>query len=55
MQVRNKKSGEIEAMRHGPATAAVNAGTHEFVSMGADGKPKTEKAKASKAKTDDKK
>jgi len=55
MQVRNKKSGEIETMRHGPATAAVEAGTHEFVNLDADGKPKADKAKAAKAKADDKK
>lgn len=52
MQVRNKKSGEIETMRHGPATDAVNAGTHEFVSVDDDGKPKTDKAKAKSGKSD---
>lgn len=46
MQVRNKKSGEIEALRHGPATDAVNAGTHEFVSVTDNGEPKPDKAKA---------
>lgn len=36
MQLRNKSTGEIEAMRHGPAVAAVSAGTHEHVNL-ADG------------------
>jgi len=33
MLVKNKKSGEVEAMRHGPAVDAVTAGTHEFVNL----------------------
>lgn len=31
MQVKNKQTGAVEFMRHGPATDAVTAGTHEFV------------------------
>lgn len=31
MKVRNIETGEVETLRHGPATEAVNAGTHEFV------------------------
>lgn len=46
MLVKNKKSGEVENMRHGPATDAVSAGTHEFVNLGDDGEPVDEKAKA---------
>jgi hypothetical protein len=33
MLVKNKKSGEVEAMRHGPATDAVTAGTHTFANV----------------------
>lgn len=49
MLVKNKKSGETETMRHGPAMDAVEAGTHEFVNVEADGKG-GEKVKAEKAK-----
>ena len=31
MKLRNKETGGIEYLRHGPATDAVTAGTHEFV------------------------
>lgn len=54
MQVRNKKSGEIETMRYGPAMATVEAGTHELVNVDEKGEPKAEKAKAAK-RSDDKK
>lgn len=36
MQVRNKETGEVETLRHGPATDAVTAGTHEFVNVAVD-------------------
>lgn len=50
MQVRNIKTGELENMRHGPATDAVNAGTHEFVNIDDDGNVKEdEKKKPSKS------
>lgn len=52
MQVRNKETGEIETMRHGPATDAVTAGTHVFVNVDEEGKPKAEKVKG-KSKADD--
>lgn len=55
MQVRNKSTGDIETLRYGPAMAAVEAGTHEFVNVDDKGKPKSEKVKAGKAKADDKK
>lgn len=45
MQVKNKSTGEIEFLRHGPATDAVTAGTHAFVNVDEDDKPKPEKAK----------
>jgi hypothetical protein len=48
MFVKNKKSGGIETMRHGPATDAVEAGTHEFVNLGEDGKPVSEAGKSAK-------
>lgn len=49
MQVRNKTTGEVETLRHGPATDAVTAGTHEFVNIDVDGdEPKTDKATRSK-------
>lgn len=58
MQVRNKKTGEIETLRHGPATDAVTAGTHEFVNMEDDGKgglkPKAEAGKAKSKPAGDK-
>lgn len=37
MQVKNRETGEIEFMRHGPATDAVTAGTHEFVNDDPEG------------------
>ncbi len=40
MQVRNKETGEIETLRHGPATDAVTAGTHDFVNLDGGGDPK---------------
>lgn len=49
MLVKNMKSGEIETMRHGPATAAVSAGTHQFVNLDDKGEPVEEKAKSSKS------
>ncbi|HEV7293093.1 MAG TPA: hypothetical protein VGN79_12310 [Devosia sp.] len=49
MLLKNKKSGEVETMRHGPATDAVGAGTHEFVNVDGDGKVKAEKSKPAKA------
>lgn len=59
MKVKNKKTGEIEFLRHGPATDAVTAGTHEFVSDEAevDGQDdaKAEKAKPAKAEQEAKK
>lgn len=49
MQVRNKTTGAVETLRHGPATDAVTAGTHEFVNIDADGdERKTDKATLSK-------
>ncbi|CAD7036436.1 hypothetical protein RHAB21_02524 [Pseudorhizobium halotolerans] len=51
MHVRNKKTGEVEAMRHGPATQAVDAGTHEFVNPNEKDEPVEEKAKAAKKET----
>lgn len=30
MRLKNKATGEIEFLRHGPAVDAVTAGTHEF-------------------------
>ena len=51
MHVRNKKTGEVEAMRHGPATQAVDAGTHEFVNLNEKGEPMEEKAKTTKKET----
>lgn len=33
MQVRNISTGAIETLRHGPAVAAVSAGTHEHVNL----------------------
>ncbi|NDV88797.1 hypothetical protein GTW51_19050 [Aurantimonas aggregata] len=36
MQVKNKKSGEVETMRYGAAAAAVSAGTHKHVNVDAD-------------------
>lgn len=33
MLVRNKETGEVETLRHGPATDAVTAGTHAFVNL----------------------
>ncbi|MBX5015947.1 hypothetical protein [Rhizobium lentis] len=50
MQVRNLETGEVESMRHGPATDAVNAGTHEFVSLDEKGEVK-EGAKKKTAKS----
>lgn len=49
MKVRNKETGEIEFLRHGPATDAVTAGTHAFVSDDEQGKEKPEKAKPAKS------
>lgn len=46
MQVKNKLTGEIDFLRHGPATDAVTAGTHVFVNVDENDKPKPEKAKA---------
>lgn len=43
MLVKNKKSGDIETMRHGPATDAVAAGTHEFVNLDEKGEVVEEK------------
>ena len=40
MQVKNQATGEVEFMRHGPATDAVTAGTHEFVNVEDDGSDK---------------
>lgn len=40
MQVKNKATGETEYLRHGPATDAVTAGTHEFVNVEDDGSDK---------------
>jgi hypothetical protein len=48
MLVKNKKSGDIETLRHGPATDAVSAGTHEFVNVDEKGDVIEEKAKSSK-------
>lgn len=48
MHVRNKKTGEVETMRHGPATQAVDAGTHEFVNLDEKGEPVEEKTKGPK-------
>ena len=52
MQVKNKETGEIEFMRHGPATDAVTAGTHEFVNVqeGDAGVPGKRKPKANSEK-----
>ncbi|WEJ33869.1 hypothetical protein [Devosia sp. SD17-2] len=33
MLVRNKETGAVETLRHGPATDAVAAGTHAFVNL----------------------
>ncbi len=44
MLVKNLKTGNVETMRHGPATSAVEAGTHEFVNLDEDGKPIEERA-----------
>ena len=49
MLVKSKATGEVESMRHGPATDAVTAGTHSFVNVDEKGKPKAEKAKAEPA------
>ncbi len=49
MQVRNKETGGIEHLRHGPATDAVSAGTHEFVNEDVSGDAEAEKS--AKAKT----
>lgn len=51
MHVRNKKTGDVETMRHGPATQAVAAGTHEFVNLDENGKPLEEKGKGAKKET----
>ena len=48
MLVKNEKTGETEAMRYGPATAAVAAGTHSFVNVDEEGELKAEKKKAKK-------
>lgn len=49
MQVRDIKTGELENLRHGPATDAVNAGTHEFVNLDDDGKVKEDAEPKKKA------
>lgn len=49
MLVKNKETGEIETLRHGPATDAVEAGTHEFVNLDEDGGPSEEVVKPAKA------
>ncbi|WP_158001956.1 hypothetical protein [Pseudorhizobium pelagicum] len=51
MHVRNKKTAEVETMRHGPATEAVTAGTHEFVNLNEKDEPVEEAAKAGKKET----
>ena len=33
MHLKNVATGEIETMRHGPATDAITAGTHEAVNL----------------------
>lgn len=48
MLVKNKKSGDIETLRHGPATDAVAAGTHEFANLDEKGEVVEEKAKPAK-------
>lgn len=58
MLVKDKKSGEVESLRYGPAMDAVTAGTHEIVVEGdapeAD-EPKVEKpVKADKPKAETK-
>lgn len=45
MLVKNESTGKTEAMRHGPATAAVAAGTHSFVNLDEAGKVKAERKK----------
>lgn len=49
MLVKNKKSGDIETLRHGPATDAVAAGTHEFVNLDEKGEVIKENAKPAKS------
>ncbi len=51
MQVRNKETGEVETLRHGPATDAVTAGTHEFVNIKQDDDDTPRKGKEKPSKT----
>lgn len=51
MHVRNKDTGEVETMRHGPASQAVDAGTHVFINLDEKGEPVKEAAKTAKKDT----
>ena len=51
MHVRNKKTGALETMRHGPATRAVQAGTHDFANLDEKGEAVAEKSKGAKKET----
>lgn len=44
MLVKNHETGAIEGLDYDSAVAAVTAGTHAFVNLDADGKPKPEDA-----------
>jgi len=51
MKVKNKETGEVEAMRYGAAMDAVTAGTHEIVNEDSEAAEAVDDPKAAKPRS----